>query len=98
MIAKKAEFIRSIAFSDGISLHAVALRGTKLRDGLSQNFGTALKLIDRHKLPRAMRLANVAGADHDRLTAERLHLRGFSAERDCGRLVTRGVFEQLDQR
>ena len=55
-------------------------------DGLSQNYGTALKFVDRHEFAGAVRFADVAGADDDRFTAERHHLRGFSAECDCSRL------------
>ena len=73
------------------------LWGAKLHDGLSQNVLTALKFIDGDEFAGAVRFTDVAGPNHDRFTAQHHHLRGFSAKRDCSRLVAAGIFEELDQ-
>jgi hypothetical protein len=83
--------MRSIEPSDGLLLPAVAL--ANLLDGLSQNFGTTLKLVDRHKLARTMCLTNVSGPDDYGFTAKRLHLRGFGAERYRARSFTGRCFQ-----
>ena len=54
----------------------------QLLNRVLQNLGALLQFPQRHKLTGAMRFANIARPNHDRFTAERLHLRAFSAERD----------------
>src|ERR1044071_9893731 len=70
----------------------------QLLDRVLQNLGAAFQFLHGHELAGAVRLANVARSNHDRIAAERLHLRAFGAERDGAGFAARLLFQQPYQR
>src|SRR5256885_17099277 len=69
----------------------------KTLDGALENLDALAQFCDRHELVCAMRDANIAGTDDDRLSAEFFHLRRFRAERNRPGLPRGRVFEHSDE-
>src|SRR5712692_1081725 len=71
---------------------------TKMLNRAPYEVNAFVKFRNRNELAGAMRDADVARAEHDRIGAERDHARRFGAEGHGARRVAGCLFEKLNQR
>ena len=86
-----------VALSSQVLIEIIRESQAEPKNRIFENVDRCGEFVNRHELAGAMRDANVAGAKHDGLGAQRDHAGGFSAEGDCaGRLVC-GLGEEFNQ-